>query len=143
MGIETYIDGDGANMGGEVLLDRPAGPELVAGRDHPEADDRVFAYPPMHPEVLALGRVLVFVVHLHDRVNNELLRELYWREYNMTYISVLFLEYLQYFTSPLRSGLDGLVSTTASGYARGLLLSLDRSDAVGMTLCLWSDMAMK
>lgn len=63
-GMDTYRESDGANMGSEVLLDRPSCTELVAGRDHPEPCWRVPAYPTMYYVVLVLAGILVLVIHL-------------------------------------------------------------------------------
>lgn len=64
-GIDTYREGDGANVGGEVLLDRPSCSELITGSDHPKSCWWVPANPTVHSVVLVLTGILVLVIHLH------------------------------------------------------------------------------
>lgn len=58
-------------MAGELLLDWPSRSELIARGDHPEANNRVVAYPAVNPVFLALARVLVLVVYLLECITEE------------------------------------------------------------------------
>lgn len=104
----THGEGGGADVGGEVLLERPARAELVAGSDLPEARRGVSADPPVDPVVLVLARVLVLIVHLLTRARQTAALE-------QTSPNPLPSSLALILTSPLRAGSIGSFSLTASG----------------------------
>jgi hypothetical protein len=64
---EAYSEGCGADVGGELPLERAAALELVAGSDDPETHGVgiAAANPSVNNVVLVVQRVLVLVIHLH------------------------------------------------------------------------------
>lgn len=71
----TYREGNGARMGGKVLLVGAGCTEFVAGCYHPESNGWIIAYPPMNLVVFVLQGVLVLVINLRPQYHGSQKRE--------------------------------------------------------------------
>lgn len=61
---KNYIEGSGANMGGDVLFYRSSWSELITRCDLPQSCCRVSTNPSVDSNIFAFTRVLILVINL-------------------------------------------------------------------------------